>query len=142
MDDIYPQNPDGPTDVPGPGILTNDTVPCGAAVEVSLVSPPKHGEVTLNVSGGFTYVPKGAPMFDMFTYEIYCPDFGLVSTLLGVSRVDALARPAAVIRGLHSLHLGRCGQPASRCSKGIRPLGCLPSLQLPPATACQKCHSG
>lgn len=111
MDDTYLQSPDGNTQIFGPGILTNDSVPCGSAVEVELITPPKHGEVTaLSADGGFTYVqvpsggagsasngrqrnrqsrqaqPRAAAtggllVADSFTYEIRCPDTGLVSAL-------------------------------------------------------------
>lgn len=107
MDDTYLQARDGNTQIFGPGILTNDTVPCGSAVEVELVTPPKHGQVTaLRGDGGFTYVqipgsasntrhsnrqsrqaqPRAASsgllVPDAFTYKITCPDTGLVSLMM------------------------------------------------------------
>lgn len=102
VDDSYLQSRDGITQVPGPGILANDTVPCPSDVEVVVVTPPRHGEVRdLGPDGSFTYVQelsertnarKGSHQAarsrqtratavlqpDSFTYEITCPDTGLV----------------------------------------------------------------
>lgn len=78
--DTYLQAPEGPTEVTGPGILRNDSVPCGSAVQVSLVTPPRNGELTaLGDDGSFSYQPAMPAQADSFTYEITCPDTGLVS---------------------------------------------------------------
>lgn len=74
--DTFPQSLSGPTTVPGPGVLTNDTVPCGTAATIKVISNPKSGTVQMNNNGSFTYVPSGAPTADSFVYEVTC--FGKV----------------------------------------------------------------
>lgn len=79
MDDTYPQPPTGPTYVPGPGVLHNDTNPCGTAAVLTVVKQPKYGQVDLLRSGGFNYNPSSKPnRADYFIYQIECPN-GLVS---------------------------------------------------------------
>jgi hypothetical protein len=73
VNDVYPQPLTGPTTVPGSGVLSNDTNPCGASAVVRLVSAPTNGSVALNSNGGFTYTPKGSTVDDSFVYEILCP---------------------------------------------------------------------
>jgi len=77
--DIYPQVPGGgPTTVPGPGILNNDTVPCPGQATIRVTSQPAFGSVVLTGNtGGFTFTPN-ATRDTSFTYEIKCPS-GLVS---------------------------------------------------------------
>ena len=103
----------------GPGILHNDTVPCGSAVQVEVITPPKHGKVEfISDDGSFTYVqvPSGdtntrqrnrqhsrqaraaspVPLLpDSFTYEIMCPDTGLVSPF-DISRVLLVKHPSVI----------------------------------------------
>ena len=82
VDDTFPQPPSGPTTVPGPGVLPNDTIPCGTAAKLSVTKQPRHGRVErLLSSGGFTYDPydpSGPNQADYFTYQVECPN-GLVS---------------------------------------------------------------
>lgn len=82
VDDLYLQPLGAPTIITGPGILRNDTVPCGSAVLVMLTTSPLHGEVTaLGDDGSFTYEPDltAGQQADSFGYETKCPDTGLVS---------------------------------------------------------------
>lgn len=62
----------------GTGILQNDTVPCGSAVTVELVTDGKYGKVTLGDDDGFQYEPAGDLTDDQFKYSITCE--GLTST--------------------------------------------------------------
>jgi len=79
VDDTFVQSPEGPTIIPGPGILANDTIPCGSAAKVRVTSGPQFGSVLLNSNGGFRYNPSGSTLkADFFQYEIECPG-GLVS---------------------------------------------------------------
>jgi len=70
--DTFPQAPTGPTSIPGPGVLGNDTVPCNGSATIVVVTPPKAGNLTLNNNGSFVYVPSGTPQDDSFVYEIRC----------------------------------------------------------------------
>ncbi len=51
-----------------PGVLGNDSDPDGDALSTVLVTPPAHGQLTLNPNGGFTYQPftnfNGLDSFD------------------------------------------------------------------------------
>ena len=79
--DQYTQAPTGDTVVPAAaGILANDTVPCGSAATVRVVTPPAHGTVTsIANDGSYTYSPDDPlfPVDDSFVYELNCN--GLVS---------------------------------------------------------------
>ena len=84
-DDRYPQTLGGPTDVPIPGILGNDSVPCGKDAVVAVVSPPMHGTLQDGIvgnDGSFKYEPSDPQMDDEFTYEITCN--GLTSNIATV----------------------------------------------------------
>lgn len=83
VDDIYPQAPTGPTVVPaGPGILKNDTVPCGSLVEIEVVSLPIYGTIKrISEDGAFTYEPTGTPTNDHFRYRISCGELSSVATV-------------------------------------------------------------
>jgi VCBS repeat-containing protein len=52
------------------GVLANDFDPQGLAMTAEVVTPPEHGELTLNSDGSFSYVPD-ANFFgnDSFTYR-------------------------------------------------------------------------
>lgn len=94
VDDTYLQAREGPTEVTQPTVFANDTIPCLSTVKVSVVDPPMHGKVDLRSDGSFVYTPDPAsrmwrqgqqaraapplPKADSFTYEITCPDTGLV----------------------------------------------------------------
>lgn len=74
------QAPGGaPTTIPAPGVRSNDSIPCGQAATIRVVSNPTAGSVTLNKDGSFTYVPTptSTPVTDSFQYEINCN--GMVS---------------------------------------------------------------
>lgn len=79
-DDSFPQDPSGVTEVPPPGVLNNDDIPCGDAAIITLVpgSGPKYGTVEMGSGGGFTYNSGTPPKADSFQYEVDCGD-GLVS---------------------------------------------------------------
>lgn len=69
----------GPTTVPGPGFLGNDTVPCPGEAVIKVVTPPAFGSLALTgTPGGFLYTPTTV-RDDSFTYEIVCPTSGLES---------------------------------------------------------------
>jgi len=40
-----------------PGVLANDTDPAGNSMTAALLTPPTHGQLTLNSNGGFVYSP-------------------------------------------------------------------------------------
>lgn len=58
--------------IAAPGVLANDTDADGNTLTVALVSGAAHGTVSLNVNGGFTYVPvANFTGSDSFTYRAY-----------------------------------------------------------------------
>lgn len=73
MDDIYPQQPTGPTTVTVP-ITRNDTIPCSPQAVLSIKDGPLHGSVKLLPSGTIEYepqLPAGMPnKDDQFTYQV------------------------------------------------------------------------
>jgi len=71
-DDTFPQDVDGTTVVPPPGLLGNDVVPCGSEAVLRVAQQPQFGNVTLSSKGGFTYVSNGQPRDDFFVYKILC----------------------------------------------------------------------
>lgn len=75
VDDSYTQSADGlPVDVFFPGILANDSVPCGSDAILSVVTVPKYGLLTsFTNDGSFSYTPATPPRDDSFVYEIECP---------------------------------------------------------------------
>ena len=77
VDDLYVQPLSGPTIVPAPGVLSNDTIPCGANAVIRVTTSRSAGTVSLNADGSFIYTPNGPPTADSFKYEIDCN--GLVS---------------------------------------------------------------
>ena len=68
--DSYTTAQDTTLVVPAPGVLGNDTDADGDSLTAVKVSDPAHGTVTLNASGGLTYVPTGGYSGpDSFTYK-------------------------------------------------------------------------
>ncbi|MGQ0844337.1 MAG: Ig-like domain-containing protein [Sporichthyaceae bacterium] len=67
--DTYATNEDTVLNVPGPGVLGNDTDPDGDPLTTALVAGPGNGAVTLNPDGSFTYTPDANfNGTDTFTY--------------------------------------------------------------------------
>jgi VCBS repeat-containing protein len=70
VDDAYSVTENATLTVPAPGVLANDTDPDGDTLMAALVSPPQHGDLTLNPDGSFTYTPDpGFTGPDTFTYR-------------------------------------------------------------------------
>jgi uncharacterized repeat protein (TIGR01451 family) len=69
VNDTYNTNEDTALNVAAPGVLANDTDAELNPLTAALVTGPKHGNVTLNADGSFTYTPV-ADYFgtDSFTY--------------------------------------------------------------------------
>lgn len=54
------------------GVLANDSDPDGDPLAAQLVTPPSHGDVTLNADGSFTYAPdNGFEGEDQFAYAAF-----------------------------------------------------------------------
>lgn len=75
------------TTVLAPGVLENDvdTGTCSDGERLTVVTPPKHGSVSLENDGSFVYTPSGTLQFDTFQYQVAClrqPDVynGVIST--------------------------------------------------------------
>src|SRR5204862_543282 len=69
-DDSYTTAEDTTLTIAPPGVLANDSDVDGDALSAVLVSPPSHGNLTLNTNGSFSYVPAAnynGP--DSFTYK-------------------------------------------------------------------------
>jgi hypothetical protein len=70
QDDSYSVSAGNTLTVNAPGVLSNDTSLGGLAMSATMVSPPANGAITLQSSGGFTYVPTpGFSGIDQFTYQ-------------------------------------------------------------------------
>ena len=70
IDDAYSVNEDTTLRITAPGILANDSDPDGDALKAVLATGPAHGSVTLDVTGGFVYVPNtNFNGSDLFTYR-------------------------------------------------------------------------
>jgi VCBS repeat-containing protein len=68
-DDEYTTNEDTQLNVPGPGVLSNDSDPDGDSITAILVSSTSNGNLTLNSDGSFTYNPDlNFAGTDHFTY--------------------------------------------------------------------------
>jgi VCBS repeat-containing protein len=68
-DDEYTTNEDTQLNVPGPGVLGNDSDPDGDSITAILVSSTSNGNLTLNSDGSFTYNPDlNFAGTDHFTY--------------------------------------------------------------------------
>lgn len=65
----------------GPGVLGNDTIPCGSAAKLRVLTPPLYGQVMLYSNGGLQYTPTSSTgrKADQFQYEVECPG-GLTTT--------------------------------------------------------------
>lgn len=72
QDDTFPQTLGGPTTVLTPGILGNDSIPCGTDAVVKVVSPPQFGSVSISRNGGLVYSPGLKQISDSFVYEVNC----------------------------------------------------------------------
>lgn len=82
-DDTFPQAPDGPTIIPPPGVLGNDSA-CHTKPTLTIVTGPQHGVASLDNQGGFTYTRNLGQRFDdSFVYQVCVWGGGcLVLTLL------------------------------------------------------------
>lgn len=79
--------------VAAPGVLANDDDPMSSALVALLVSPPGHGDVTLQPSGAFTYTPDSDFVgTDEFTYRA---DNGVLSNVARVTIDVTLVPPTA-----------------------------------------------
>ena len=68
--DNYSVNEDSSLNIPAPGVLGNDTDLDGDVLTAVLGTGPRHGQLTLNPNGSFTYTPD--PDYngtDSFTYQ-------------------------------------------------------------------------
>jgi VCBS repeat-containing protein len=69
-DDAYTTAEDTPLTVAAPGVLGNDSDPDNNPLSAVLVSGPRHGTLTLNPDGSFTYTPAtNHTGSDSFTYQ-------------------------------------------------------------------------
>jgi VCBS repeat-containing protein len=69
QNDVYSVDEDSVLEIAASGVLSNDSDVDGDSLEATLVTPPLHGELTLNADGSFTYTPD--PDFagvDSFSY--------------------------------------------------------------------------
>ncbi|HEX8770882.1 MAG TPA: Ig-like domain-containing protein, partial [Acidimicrobiales bacterium] len=93
--DSYSTSEDTPINVPGPGVLANDTDPDGRTLAARLayvqctpsstsfqcLGRPKNGIVALNRDGSFTYTPNANfHGVDSFTYNAVIKDPGLLAS--------------------------------------------------------------
>ena len=57
-------------DIPGPGVLSNDSAPEGDSLIATLVTGPLQGVLNLSPGGGFSYTPTNHfSGVDSFTYQ-------------------------------------------------------------------------
>lgn len=83
--DTYEASQNGVLDVGPPGVLGNDPETCGRGAEE--LSPPVHGELTLNVDGSFQYTPNpGYIGPDGFEYRITGSPSGFARSWFGSGR--------------------------------------------------------
>ncbi|HVX59780.1 MAG TPA: Ig-like domain-containing protein [Pirellulales bacterium] len=69
-DDAYSVNENASLAVAAPGVLSNDSSVNSTPLSASVVSTTRHGSLTLNADGSFTYTPNsGFYGADSFTYE-------------------------------------------------------------------------
>ncbi len=87
--DAYDSKPETPLSVPAPGVLRNDThlLPERASsLTVQLVSSTRHGQVSLETNGAFSYTPEaGFIGTDQFSYSAF--DGRLHAPAPGVVRI-------------------------------------------------------
>lgn len=101
--DNYSTPVNSPLVVAAPGVLVNDENPLSSALVALLVSPPSHGDVTLQPSGAFTYTPD--PNFvgmDEFTYRA---DNGTPSNAARVT-IDVTPVPPTAVDDQFMVELG------------------------------------
>jgi VCBS repeat-containing protein len=68
--DAYTTSANSALSVDLPGVLANDADPDGDSLTVTLANAPAHGELTLQLTGGFIYTPtKDFTGTDSFTYQ-------------------------------------------------------------------------
>jgi uncharacterized repeat protein (TIGR01451 family) len=89
--DAYTLAEGGTLNLPGPGVLGNDSDGDGDALTAILVAGPAHGTLTLNSDGGFSYAPD--PKYngpDSFTYRANdgATNSGIVTVTLDVTPVN------------------------------------------------------
>jgi hypothetical protein len=69
-DDHYDLGGGVALDIPGPGVLSNDSAPEGDSLIATLVTGPHQGVLNLSPSGGFNYTPTNHfNGLDTFTYQ-------------------------------------------------------------------------
>lgn len=70
VDDEYSTNRNSSLAIPAPGVLENDVDPLNRVLNAMLVTPPAHGELTLEPNGAFIYTPTlNFAEDDQFTYK-------------------------------------------------------------------------
>jgi VCBS repeat-containing protein len=68
--DTYTVNQDSILDVSAPGVLVNDSDVDGDLLTISMITNVRHGNLTLNANGSFTYQPDaGFAGTDSFAYK-------------------------------------------------------------------------
>jgi VCBS repeat-containing protein len=95
IDDAYATNEDVVLNVAAPGVLGNDTDADGDTLSAELMLPPS-GTLTLNASGGFTYVPvadfNGS---DSFTYRVSDDNGGMDTATVTITVTAVNDAPVA-----------------------------------------------
>lgn len=87
VDDVYSTPVSTLLYVDAPGILSNDIDADSDTKTATLVSPPTHGQLTLNPDGLFMYTPEnGYHGLDSFTYKVY--DGTAFSNVATVTLID------------------------------------------------------
>jgi VCBS repeat-containing protein len=97
-DDTASLHEDEILEVPAPGLLANDVDLDGDDLDVNVVTPPAHGDLTVTEGGGYIYTPE--PEYngtDSFTYELWdghAESAETATVLLEIARVND--KPQAV----------------------------------------------
>jgi VCBS repeat-containing protein len=95
-DDSYTVPAGAPLRVAAPGVLGNDSDVDGDPLQVTLVSGPAHGTLTLNSNGSFLYTPAaGFSGSDTFTYRASDGSLGDLATVT-ISVTPTPATPGKV----------------------------------------------
>lgn len=100
--DFYSVPEDSSITVAGPGVLVNDHDVDDANLVARVVTLPKHGVISLDAGGGFTYTP--ARYFhgnDTLTYQV-CDPSGECNTALVVITVIPLNNPPVAVNDSYS----------------------------------------